>query len=273
MACQKWSLRAAAAVLAAWVGSSLFGLSGPAWLAADEPATLRVLTYNIHHGEGMDGQLDLPRIAEVIKRVKPDVVALQEVDVKTGRSQGVDQAAELGKLTGMHSAFGKAMEFDGGAYGGALLSRWPLEDVRVMELPKAEGAEPRCILAARIQPDGDRPAFVFAGTHLEHAKAQLCLCQAGKLGPYLADSKGLPVILAGDLNAEFDSAPLTVLRRHYAVAASESLPTFPADQPRTSLDHVLYRPTSEWQVMETQVVDEPAASDHRPLLVVLQRPS
>ncbi len=165
------------------------------------------------------------------------------------------------------------MEFDGGEYGEALLSRWPLEEVRVIELPKREGSEPRCILAARIQPDGDRPALLFAGTHLEHAQAQLCLCQAGKLGPYLADFKGLPVILAGDLNAEYDSPPLTVLRRHYAVAATESLPTFPADQPRKSLDHVLYRPTSEWQVVETTVVDEPAASDHRPLLVVLQRRS
>lgn len=264
-------------VTAAMLFNSMFALllslmvHGP--LIGDEPMTLRVMTYNIHHGAGMDGKLDLPRIAEVIKRVKPDVVALQEVDLKTGRAQGVDQAAELGKLTGLHSAFGKAMDFDGGEYGEALLSRWPLEEVRVIELPKADGAEPRCILTARVQADGERPAFVFAGTHLEHAQAQLCLCQAGKLGSYLADSKGLSVILAGDLNAEFDSLPLTVLRRHYAVAATESLPTFPAGQPRKSLDHVLYRPTSAWQVVETQVIDESAASDHRPLLVVLQRRS
>ena len=52
---------------------------------------VRVLTYNIHHGEGMDGKIDLERIAAVIKRLEPDVVALQEVDVKTTRSQGVDQ--------------------------------------------------------------------------------------------------------------------------------------------------------------------------------------
>lgn len=265
-------LRVTAAMFVPSVCVLMLSLMAPGSLIGDEPVTLRVLTYNIHHGEGMDGKLDLPRIAEVIKRANPDVVALQEVDMKTGRAQGVDQAAELGKLTGLHSAFGKAMEFDGGEYGQAILSRWPLEEVRVIELPTGEGAEPRCILVARVQPDGERPAFVFAGTHLEHAQAQLCLCQAGKLGPFLADSKGLPVVLAGDLNAEYDSLPLTVLRRHYAVAATESLPTFPADQPRKSLDHVLYRPTSEWQVLETQVVDEPAASDHRPLLVVLQRP-
>ncbi len=267
------NLRVTAAMFVAAMLAMVLSRMACGQLLGDEPITLRVLTYNIHHGEGMDGKLDLPRIAEVIKRVTPDIVALQEVDMKTGRAQGVDQAAELGKLTGMHSAFGKAMEFDGGEYGEALLSRWPLEEVRVIELPKREGSEPRCILAARIQPDGDRPALLFAGTHLEHAQAQLCLCQAGKLGPYLADFKGLPVILAGDLNAEYDSPPLTVLRRHYAVAATESLPTFPADQPRKSLDHVLYRPTSEWQVVETTVVDEPAASDHRPLLVVLQRRS
>lgn len=206
-------LRVTARGVAIWVGAWVLALSLTARLAADEPRTLRVLTYNIHHGEGMDGKLDLRRIAEVIQRAKPDVVALQEVDAKTGRAQGVDQAAELGKLTGLHSAFGQAMEYDGGAYGEAFLSRWPLEDVRVIALPKREGSEPRCILAARVQPDNGLPAFVFASTHLEHAKAQLCLCQAGKLGPYLANSEGLPVILAGDLNAEFESAPLVVLQR------------------------------------------------------------
>src|SRR4051812_15481445 len=78
------------------------------------PATLRVLTYNIHHGEGRDGQFDLPRLADVMKRAEPDLVALQEVDISTERSDGVNQLAELERLTGMHGEFGKAMDYRGG---------------------------------------------------------------------------------------------------------------------------------------------------------------
>src|SRR3990172_3828554 len=86
---------------------------------AAEPLRVRVLTYNIHHGEGTDGRIDLARIAAVIQRLAPDVVALQEVDKLTSRSEGVDQAAELGRLTKLHAAFGKAMDYAGGEYGQA----------------------------------------------------------------------------------------------------------------------------------------------------------
>src|ERR1700724_2661395 len=83
---------------------------------------LRVLTYNIHHGEGTDGRFDLSRLARVMKSVQPDVIALQEVDRGTERSGGVDQLAELARLTDMHAEFGKAMDYSGGGYGVAWLS-------------------------------------------------------------------------------------------------------------------------------------------------------
>src|SRR5215213_773903 len=95
--------------------------AAPAW--ADPPAKpkpLRVLSYNIHHGEGTDGKVDLERIAKVITVAAPDLVAVQEVDRKTRRTNGVDQAAELGRLTRMHVEFGKAIDYQGGAYGLAV---------------------------------------------------------------------------------------------------------------------------------------------------------
>src|SRR5436190_5201783 len=73
--------------------------------------TLRVLTYNIHHGEGTDGRVDLSRLAEVVSAVDPDLVALQEVDEGTERVNGVNELAELARLTHMHPAFGKAMNY------------------------------------------------------------------------------------------------------------------------------------------------------------------
>ena len=101
--------------------------AAPAETPTRDPRSLRVMTYNIHIGKGMDGKADLARIAGVIKSADVDVVALQEVDVKTRRS-GVesDQLKELAKLTGMHGVFAKARDFDGGEYGQAVLSRRPI---------------------------------------------------------------------------------------------------------------------------------------------------
>lgn len=82
---------------------------------------LRVLAYNIHHGEGMDDAVDLPRIADVIRSEKPDFVALQEVDKGVNRSGKVNQAMVLGELLGMYHNFAKFMDYDGGEYGLARL--------------------------------------------------------------------------------------------------------------------------------------------------------
>ena len=88
--------------------------------AAEE---VRIVSYNIHHGEGADRKLDLPRIASIIARQRPDYAGLQEVDSETRRSKGVDQAGELGRLLGMHAEFAQAIPFQGGGYGVAVLSR------------------------------------------------------------------------------------------------------------------------------------------------------
>ena len=238
---------------------------------AAEPLRVRVLTYNIHHGEGTDGKIDLTRIAALIKRLAPDLVALQEVDKATTRSQGVDQAAELGRLTGLHAAFGKAMDFAGGQYGEAILSRYPLTEVQVHDLPFTEGCEPRCALAARVQLGKVGPEIVFASTHLEHAKASLRLCQAQKLNPVLAAKNTLPTILAGDFNDVPGSPAIKVLQPHWTDAtAGQPEPTWPSGQPRTKIDYVFFRPADGWHVVEKQVVNESVTSDHRPLLVVLE---
>ncbi len=86
---------------------------------------LRILTYNVHHCQGTDGKFDYNRIAKIINDLRPDVVALQEVDRKTNRSSGVDQAAVLAELTGLHHAFDRAIDFDSAQYGLAILSRLP----------------------------------------------------------------------------------------------------------------------------------------------------
>ncbi|MDH3584393.1 MAG: endonuclease/exonuclease/phosphatase family protein [Phycisphaerae bacterium] len=232
---------------------------------------LRVLTYNIHHGQGTDGRFDLPRLAAVIRALQPDLVALQEVDRKTRRAGGVDQAAELGRLTGMHARFGKAMDYSGGGYGEAILSRFKVLEARTIPLPADRGFEPRAALAVRVQPPG-LPALWFAGTHLDHtADDRQRLMQVDALVKALVRELPEATILAGDLNADADSRPIGRLRAHFRDAAdSRPQPTWPADQPRTRIDWVLLRPLGAWRVVEARVIEETVASDHRPLLVELE---
>ncbi|MDA0378473.1 MAG: endonuclease/exonuclease/phosphatase family protein, partial [Bacteroidetes bacterium] len=83
----------------------------------------------------MDEIIDLERIAALIRKVDPDVVTLQEVDSVVTRTGGVDQAAELGRMTGMRPFFGRFMAYQGGAYGMAVLSRLPVRSWTNVRLP------------------------------------------------------------------------------------------------------------------------------------------
>jgi endonuclease/exonuclease/phosphatase family metal-dependent hydrolase len=130
--------------------TAILGTAKP--VSADK-ATLRVLCYNIHHGEGTDGKVDLPRLARVIHAAMPDFVALQEVDRNVRRSGSVDQSAELAKLTGLHGAFAKAIDYDGGEYGQAILSRFPIERLTIHHLPGEPEREQR-IAAEVLKPLG-----------------------------------------------------------------------------------------------------------------------
>ena len=241
-----------------------------AMITVPEPPTIRVLTYNIHHGQGEDGKIDLERIARVIKSVDPDLVALQEIDEDTERSSGVDQAAVLGELTGMHAVFGEAMPYDGGSYGEAVLSRWPIVSFKSHALPYQDGHEPRAALAVRVKPDKGLPELFFVGTHLCHQSDQTRLWQCGMLNTLFVNST-LPVVLASDLNAMPGSRPMKELLSGGWIDADAvgAQPTAPSSSPRRRIDYVLYRSADPWKVVSIEVLDEPLASDHAPVFVVL----
>ncbi|MEZ6125818.1 MAG: endonuclease/exonuclease/phosphatase family protein [Planctomycetaceae bacterium] len=126
-----------------WTADARHSAAAACGRAAD-PTQLRVLSYNIHHGEGVDRKLDLQRIADVILSVRPDLVALQEVDRNATRTGGVDQPAELARLTRMHVVFGANIELQGGHYGNAVLSRHPIARLRNHLLPNIDDSERRC---------------------------------------------------------------------------------------------------------------------------------
>jgi endonuclease/exonuclease/phosphatase family metal-dependent hydrolase len=237
----------------------LFALSLPA------AVTLRILSYNIHHGEGMDGRVDLARIAEVIRGVDPDLVALQEVDVRTQRTGGVDQALELARLTGMHVLYGATMPYQKGQYGNALLSRWPAAGFRNHALPVTPGREPRAILDASFTHPA---AFRVLATHLDITRPDR-LSAVEALAGIVPPGEAAPMIFLGDLNDTIESPVLARLLAQGWKSAVTG-PTVPVKGPKRQIDFVLYRPADRWRVVEEKVLNEPVASDHLPVFAVLE---
>jgi endonuclease/exonuclease/phosphatase family metal-dependent hydrolase len=233
-------------------------------LSAAEPAAeIRVLCWNLHHGVGEDGKLDLPRIAALIKEQQPDVVALQEVDNKCRRSGSVDQAAELAKLTGMTGVFGKAMDHDGGEYGQAILSKHPLGATKVHRLP-GDG-EPRIAFEAEVILGGKPLRMV--SVHLDHQQDARRLKQAEALVAALSESD-VPLILTGDFNDVPGSPVLKAFAARWTpVPKKEPVFTCPAGKPTVEIDHVFLHGFEPRGLLE--VLPEAVASDHRPIAGVV----
>ena len=231
-----------------------------------EGIALRVASYNIRHAEGMDGRIDLVRIADVISRLEPDLIALQEVDKGVARTGGVDQMVKLAELTRMHAAFGKFMAYEGGEYGMGILSRWSIKEAINYVLPP--GTEPRSALAARV---GVRNSgeIVFVGIHLFDT-AEERLAQSKALAQ-LFEAESAPVILAGDFNTEPEEDVLHFLKQNWTVPGKgDDRLSWPSDEPQVEIDYVMYRPGDRFKVLECRLVDEALASDHRPLVVTLK---
>jgi endonuclease/exonuclease/phosphatase family metal-dependent hydrolase len=238
--------------------------------AAEEPAsldTLRVLSYNIRHGRGMDGKVDFDRTAQVIADTRPDLVALQEVDKAVGRSGKVDTPEVLGKKLGMHHEFGLFMPYQGGEYGVAVLSRFPIVAARVHKLPV--GDEPRSALEVEIEiptASGSKSRVSFVSVHFDSTSPDDSrFAQASTLLAVLRDRRH-PVIVAGDYNDTRGSRTLEAFAAEYHLPEPAG-PTFRSDDPRSEIDFITWRGLP--QKSEMKVIEEKAASDHRPLLAVI----
>ena len=234
-----------------------------------EAEELRVLTYNLHHGEGVDGRLDLERLARVIRGSGADLVALQEVDRETARSAGVDQLQVLAELTGLHPYFAEFFPYQGGRYGLAVLSREPAADHRVIALPPGK-LEARAALLVQLSGPGDE-ALTFVCAHLDWLSPDTQrFAQATQLASVLGELDGT-VLLAGDLNDTPESRTLVLLRERldYRPRSEALRPTFPAPEPAKEIDYVLWR-SAHLKPVSSVVLDEPVASDHRPVLATFQ---
>ena len=257
-----WSVAAVIAASTAVAGQTASAANGGAAAGND---TIRVVVYNINHGEGMDSVVDLERIAALIAAYNPDLVALQEIDRVTQRTGAVDQAATLGRLTGLTPVFGEFMPYQGGQYGMAVLSRLPVLESTNHRLP--DGDEPRSALAVRVRlPTGGE--LIFTGIHFYRTDEER-LAQATRLLQVL-DRDTVPVVLAGDFNSTPGSAVMVALADQFAIIdKGEDHLTFSSFAPVREIDFVLVRPADRFEVIEHHPLDEPVASDHRPLVATI----
>ncbi len=234
--------------------------------------TLRIMNYNIHHANPPASTtiIDVNAIANIIKQQNPDLVALQEIDVNTTRSgTSLNQAAELGRLTGLKFYFAKTIDYAGGEYGVAILSKYTMDVTKNTLLP-SPGAEQRTLATALITlPDGKK--IVFASTHLDAQAAETNrLLQINKIIEIL-QAESNPVIVGGDFNAIPGTNTINALDASFTRTCITSCGfTIPATNANKTIDFIAYKPAASFTVLEHKVIYEKLASDHLPVLAVLK---
>lgn len=231
-------------------------------LSAHSQNTLRLMTYNIKNANGMDNVCNFQRVANVINNACPDVVAVQEVDSVTNRSNQKYVLGEIAERTQMHAFFAPAIDYDGGKYGIGLLTRQTPIRVQSISLPGRE--EERALVMAEFED------YIYCCTHLslteEDRMKSLEMIKA------FATAGKKPFFLAGDMNAEPESEFIKGLQKDFQILSNTKQHTFPAPNPEETIDYIvtLKQNAEGLAVTSSKVLNEPVASDHRPLIVDLR---
>lgn len=226
---------------------------------ANDAGKVRIMSYNIRVGKGLDLKQDLERIATVINRENPFVVALQEVDSVTSRTGGVNQIEELGRMTGMFAVFAGAIDYSSGRYGVGILSKERPQSVKKVPLPGRE--EPRVLLIVEFRD------FVAATTHFSLTEEDRV--EGAKILNREAMLFNKPIIVGGDFNAEPQSKTIKIINEVFTTLSNDSIATFPANEPQICIDYIFIknRENFTYKVLYSNVIPESIASDHRPIIV------
>jgi endonuclease/exonuclease/phosphatase family metal-dependent hydrolase len=255
---------------------------------------VRVGTFNIHHGVGTDGALDLARTAAAIAGLDADLVGLQEVDRNwAGRSGFADQATDLANSLDMHMAFGASLTRGGrrrddkphgqygryGQYGNVVLSRFPIRHAQTTLLPRPRGGEQRALLDTEVAVDG--VVLRFLVTHLHHLMRSERMAQAERINAIITGGTRTvdqtPTVLVGDLNSAPGSAEIRTLTEHLVdtwagdghEGGNDQGRTYSAQTPFVRIDYVLA--SSDIAVDRVRVLTTDA-SDHLPVAADLRLP-
>jgi endonuclease/exonuclease/phosphatase family metal-dependent hydrolase len=240
----------------------------------------RIMTYNVHRCVGADGRLDVARVAAVIAQGRPDIVALQELDVCRRRTDVVDQAHAIAHRLGMDFHFHAALQVEEERYGDALLTACPHTVIKAGPLPGSSSIrmlEPRGALWLELEMDGKR--LQVLNTHLGLVPHEQRAQAEALVGPeWLGRRKpgDAPLIVLGDFNATPYAATYRTLARRMTDARRQArrlraTPTFPSRLPMLAIDHVFME--GAVKATHVEVLRGPLArlaSDHLPLVVDFQ---
>lgn len=230
--------------------------------SAQAQNTLKLMSYNIKNANGMDNVCNFQRIANVINNTSPDVVAIQEVDSMTNRSGQKYVLGEIAERTQMHGYFAPAIDYDGGKYGiGLLTKQVPL---RLQTLPLPGREEARTLILAEFVD------YIYCCTHMSLTEEDRM--KSLELVKAFTSSSTKPLFLAGDMNAEPESGFIKELQKDFQILSNPKQHTFPAPDPKETIDYIatLKQNAKGFAVISAKVINEPMASDHRPILVELR---
>lgn len=230
--------------------------------SAQAQNTLKLMSYNIKNANGMDNVCNFQRIANVINNASPDVVAIQEVDSMTNRSGQKYVLGEIADRTQMHGYFAPAIDYDGGKYGiGLLTKQVPL---RLQTLPLPGREEARTLILAEFTD------YIYCCTHMSLTEEDRM--KSLELVKAFTSSSTKPLFLAGDMNAEPESGFIKELQKDFQILSNPKQHTFPAPDPKETIDYIatLKQNAKGFAVISAKVINEPMASDHRPILVELR---
>ena len=236
-------------------------------VSAQRSVSLRVMSMNIKEGGRYCGFLSAP-YAELIAQYEPDVVCLQEVDQMTTRNGGRDWLNEVAMATGMMPYFCHSMNYQGGGFGTALLSRWPFYKMTKIVTNLSGAREPRASGWIYVQlPEGE--CVRVATTHLALESSQMTIQHLADVNKNIfAEGDTIPTLLVGDFNANEGSDPISYAANRWKDLGKGYGNTYPTSRPEITyaaqrLDYVMASPKTGWTVESYTILDRPDLSDHR----------
>lgn len=233
----------------------------------NETLELKILQWNIHAGVNIHGDFNLKRQAEVMKKAKPDIIVLNEVDKNCVRSNYMDMPKVLGKSMGMHAEFAAGRVFPPeGLCGNAVLSRYPMELLGAWLIPNTPHGPSGAMMLVFIKAPNP---FYIAAVHLpasrENEEVRVKILQ--KIVKIINDlAVDYPSVIVGDLNCEGDSDCIRALAK-MNWEAGKILPTMPVRSPKRPRDYIVIKVNDKRiELVDRHTLDEKTASDHRPVL-------
>jgi endonuclease/exonuclease/phosphatase family metal-dependent hydrolase len=222
---------------------------------------VKIASYNIRYGKGIDCKVNLSRIAEVLEQIKPDIIALLEVDTYRLRSYGAAQAKKLAKILKMNYVYGIVKRYYLASYGNAVLTRYPIISYQNHLLPDPK--DPRRCLQVNLDVESSPLSFFNIHLGLNHV---VRMYNVKRYVIPLIKSINRPVILAGDFNAGKNSEEIKMLSPYlndtFTYNRSSFKATFPSNLPVTRIDYIF---TNSFCSCHEFDITNSMASDHLPI--------